>query len=287
MTSAGKHLGAVLAGQPDIMLGNLGRAPPTCRLILADEPSDEVRGAGPISLWTMIESPLDAVLVAHEREGAPERIIKARRGDVLRANADIALRFDAGVTAMEVSSSFTPNNASQPSRVQRLTRPDTRRDRAVVLRDAGLSVELWTLPEDSYLVPDGETCHVITAMTPGVVVDGRMLARGEAVFVPAEGRPVTLKGRGAQVLAAYPDVAPTTIWRRVRSPNPGGAARIPQMPGGFEGGVPLAAAPIPKPNTILRPGRLFVGLPAHEIADGEARIVSLNNGQRLSSRTGR
>lgn len=38
-------------------------------------------------------------------------------------------------------------------------------------------------------------------------------------------------------------------------------------------------------STILRPSRLVIGLPGHEVVDGEARIVvSLSTGQKLLSR---
>lgn len=37
--------------------------------------------------------------------------------------------------------------------------------------------------------------------------------------------------------------------------------------------------------TVLRPNRLVIGLPGHEIIEGEARIViSLSTGQKLHSR---
>lgn len=38
-------------------------------------------------------------------------------------------------------------------------------------------------------------------------------------------------------------------------------------------------------RTVLRPNRLVIGLPGHEIIDGEAQIVvSLGTGQKLLSR---
>jgi len=65
---------------------------------------------------------------------------------------------------------------------------------------------------------------VLAALTPGVSVDGQMLARGEAIFLPAEGRRVTLSGRGAQVVVAYPDLVPTEIWKHPHPPTPAARA---------------------------------------------------------------
>ena len=90
-----------------------------------------------------------------------------------------------------------------------------------------MSVELWTLPKLSYLEPDGETCHVLMALTPGVAIDGHALSRGEAIFLPAEGRRVAMTGEGAQLVVAYPDLVPTEIWKRPRPPRPAALALDP------------------------------------------------------------
>lgn len=55
-------------------------------------------------------------------------------------------------------------------------------------------------------------------------IDGRALSQGEAVFIPANARPMRLYGAGAEVLAAYSDMIPTAIWRFAPEPDPSAAA---------------------------------------------------------------
>jgi hypothetical protein len=85
------------------------------------------------------------------------------------------------------------------------------------------------LPEWSRIVPDGENFNVLAALTPGVTLDGRRLAPGQAVFIPAWGRPadVTADNLGARVVIAYPHPAPTSIWRHTPGPDPA-AGQLPR-----------------------------------------------------------
>jgi hypothetical protein len=218
VTRDGVHLGELLAAAPNDVLGDLGRAPPSLRLILTEEPSDEVRCDAPVSLWSVLEAPLDGVMSVRDRVGYPERTIRARRGALMRAEQDTGLWFGPCFTALEARANFKPNNEVRRPRLVRIQSTSAKPDRAVWLRDAALSVELWTLPEMSWLEPDGETCHVLTALTPGVLIDGRTLSRGDTVLLPAAGRRALLRGPGAQVLVAYPDVVPTQIWKPARPP---------------------------------------------------------------------
>lgn len=239
----GRHIGALVADAPAAMLGELGRAPPSVRLVLTDEPSDAVRAEGQPSLWSMLESPLDNVITAKEVDDLAPRRIRARRGDLIRTEPGAVLHFGAGLTALEVRSNFSPTNSANPLRVQRIARPADRVDRATWLRDPALSVEAWTLPELSVLEPDGETCHVFVALSPGAYVDGRALNRGDAFLLPAEGRRVMLAGRGAQIMAAYPDLAPTSIWKRLRPPSPAAMAIDPALSQRFHVSA-LSEAPV-------------------------------------------
>ncbi len=227
MTSDGAHFGALLADAPQAMLGELGRAPPTLRLITTTEPSDPILAEGAVGLWRILEGPLDAKVNIYGGEGAPPRAMRCRRGDLVRVGAGARLVFPASVTALEARANFTPTNTPSAARAQKLLAASEKRHRAAWLRDPAMSVELWTLPKLSYLEPDGETCHVLMALTPGVTVDGRVLSRGDAIFLPAEGRRVSMTGEGAQVLAAYPDLVPTEIWKHPQPPRPAALALDP------------------------------------------------------------
>ncbi len=67
------------------------------------------------------------------------------------------------------------------------------------------------------------------ALTPGVMIDGEALNRGDAIFLPAEGRHVTVTGQGAQVVVAYPDLIPTGIWKHPHPPKAAALALDPAM----------------------------------------------------------
>lgn len=224
----GHHFAEALAQSPQTMLGDLGRVPPSVRLLVSDEPTDVFRSEGALSLWRIIESPLDNVLTARDHDDAPVRRYRARRGDMFRAEPGVSLSFGGDVTALEVRANFSPANRMGPPHLRRLERAPERAARETWFRDAALSVECWTLPEMSSLEPDGETCHILMALTPGVAIDGRPLHRGDAVFLPAEGRRCLITGRGAQILASYPDIAPTEIWKPVRPPRPASLAVDPR-----------------------------------------------------------
>jgi hypothetical protein len=228
-TKHGAHFGTALAETPQRMLGELGRAPPTFRLITTAEPSDPIVADGPLGLWRILEAPLDAKVNVYDPDGSPPRAVRSRRGDLLRVGAGARLVFPSGVTALEAHANFTPSNAPNAARAQRLLAASEKRHRAAWLRDPAMSVELWTLPKLSFLEPDGETCHVLMALTPGVMIDGEALSRGDAIFLPAEGRRVSMTGQGAQVVVAYPDLIPTAIWKHPHSPKPAALALDPAM----------------------------------------------------------
>lgn len=226
-TSDGEHFGALLAKAPQSMLGELGRVPPTLRLVTTSEPSDPILAEGPLGLWRVLEAPLDSEVHVYGAESAPPRTMRCRRGDLLRVGAGARLVFPSGVTALEVRGNFTPTNAPSVARAQKLLAASEKRHRAAWLRDPAMSVELWTLPRISHLEPDGETCHVLMALTPAVMIDGRVLNRGDAIFLPAEGRRVSMAGEGAQVVVAYPDLVPTEIWKHPQPPRPAALALDP------------------------------------------------------------
>ena len=228
VTASGAHLGAEIARAPQIMLGELGRAPPSLRLFITDEPSDPIASDAPVALWRILEGPLDGAINLYEGERTRPRQVRARRDDLLRVPSSARLVLSPGMTALEARANVTPNN--QPlQRAQRLLQASEKKDRSVWLRDPAMSVETWTLPELSFLEPDGETCHLIMALTPGVSIDGQALSRGDAVFLPAEGRRAMLSGRGAQVVVAYPDLVPTDIWKTPRAPKPAALALDPAL----------------------------------------------------------
>lgn len=222
VTDAGEHFGALLQGDPKTMFGDLGRAPPSVRVVITDEPSDPISANAPLSLWRVLESPLDGMFTI--ARGEERQHLRSRRGDLIRVNDADHVLVGPDVTAIEVCAAFSPKNARPERPVRKLLAARDRNERAVWLRDPALSVEAWMLPELSYLEPDGETCHVLMALTPGVAIDGAPLSRGDAIFLPAEGRSVTVTGRGAQVLVAYPDLVPTEIWKRPHPPKPAALA---------------------------------------------------------------
>ncbi|HWA21662.1 MAG TPA: hypothetical protein VG735_04615 [Caulobacterales bacterium] len=224
-TAEGEHFGALMARAPQTVLGELGRAPPTLRLVLTSEPSHPIVSERPVALWSIMESPLDSMVTIEDRQRASIRHARCRRGDLFRVSEHAGLIFGGGVTALEVRASFVANNQGSTHAAQRLAGVSGKKERIAWLRDATMSVEVWTLPELSFLEPDGETCHVMMALSPGVSVDGQNLSRGECIFLPAEGRRLGLSGRGAQVLVAYPDLAPTKIWERSPPLDPARAAR--------------------------------------------------------------
>lgn len=187
------------------MLGDLGRAPPRIRLVF---PGRDVTlpSTAPVSFWTLLEP------------GSPQR----RTGERIRAYEGAAVQLPGGCVALEVWATFLPRNeAADTSSLIRLP-PVTRRTRATLAREDALSVEMWTLPPSSQLTPDGETCHLLVALTRGIRVDGRLLRLGEALFLPARGRTAILGAdhSAARILIAYPDHTPTGIWRRIPGPDP-------------------------------------------------------------------
>jgi hypothetical protein len=206
-------LGRRLAADSRAMFGDLGRAPPRSRLVFPGRETQVVSTA-PVSFWTLLEPGHDP--------GASVAASMRRPGERIRAYEGAAITLPAGSVALEVSAVFQPANvpADGPSLIR--LPPVTRRMRATLVREEALSVEMWTLPEWSRLKPDGETCHVVTALTPGVVLDGRHLRVGETAFIPAWGRPVDLVTRAAEakVMVAYPDRTPTAIWRHTPGPDP-------------------------------------------------------------------
>lgn len=245
-TADGAHFGARLAEAPQPMLGDLGRAPPTLRLVTTAEPSDPILAEGPLTLWRILEAPLDARVNVYDRTSGAPRDLRCRRGDLFRVGDGARLVVPGGVTVLEARANFTPTNTPSAARAQRLLAASEKRHRAAWLRDPAMSIELWTLPKLSFLEPDGETCHVLMALTPGVTIDGQALNRGDAVFMPAEGRRVSMTGQGAQVLVAYPDLIPTEIWKHPQPPRPAALALDPAMamrtPTNLEATMALRAA---------------------------------------------
>jgi hypothetical protein len=215
----GRHVGARLSAAPQDMLGDLGRAPPALRLVFADAETDPLVSDAHVALWRILEAPFGARCEGGVAGAKPD-LLRCRTGDAFRACEGGRFKFRRGVTALEARSSFAPHNQrGDKAPILRLP-SDPKQARATLLRDAALSVELWRLPEQSRLEPDGETCHVLMALSDGVALDGRALGKGEAVFIPACGRRTHLFGRGApRVLVAYPDLVPTAIWRHAPEPD--------------------------------------------------------------------
>lgn len=206
-------LGKLVAQQTASMLGDLGRAPPGIRLVFPGQTID-VQSTSPVSFWTILDPGANAL--------AKPAAITHRAGERIRTYEGASVQLAAGSVALEVSSSFLPTNEADPSpQITRLP-PVSWRTRATLLREPGLSVETWLLPEWSRLAPDGETCHVLVALSPGVHMHGRILRQGDAVFVPACGRPfdIVADNRQARLLVAYPDKTPTAVWRHTPGPDP-------------------------------------------------------------------
>jgi hypothetical protein len=204
-------LGRRLAAQPDGMLGDLGRAPPRIRLVFPGQPA-RVTSTAPLSFWTILEPGVS---------GGAESA-RHRPGERIRTYEGAEVSLAAGSVAIEVSPTFIPANASNLEPQVITMPPVSYRARASLVREDALSVETWLLPEWSRVVPDGETCHVLTALSQGVTVDGRKLGPGEAVFVPAWGRPLDISAaeRGCKLLVAYADRTPTAIWQHTPGPDP-------------------------------------------------------------------
>ena len=213
-------LGRKLAATSRGMLGDLGRAPPKVRMVFPGR-AMSIKSTGPVSLWTLLEpgyvSYIDDETAFH------------RPGERMRAYEGAAVTLAAGSVALEISSTFLPTNDGLDGPLVARLPPVSSRTRATLFRDPSLSVESWLLPEWSRVVPDGETCHVLTAMTSGVTVDGRRLSPGQTVFIPAWGRPldVTAARAGAKVTVAYPESRPTSVWRHTPGPDPA-AGQLPK-----------------------------------------------------------
>ncbi len=188
-----------------LVLGDLGRAPPQFRLVF---PGRDVTlpSTAPVSFWTLLEP------------GSPLR----RGGERIRAYEGAEVPLPGGSVALEVSAAFLPRNQLEEAASMIRLPPVSRRIRATLAREDALSVEMWTLPPSSQLTPDGETCHVLVPLSRGIVLDDRPLKPGEAVLLPAWGRTVALGAEhaAAKVVVAYPDRTPTSIWRHVPGPDP-------------------------------------------------------------------
>jgi hypothetical protein len=226
-------LGRSLAQSSSDMLGEVGRAPPKLRLVFPGEPT-AIKSTAPVSLWHVLE-PGDPPTIA-----ASNTDVRHKPGQRIRAFEGASVPLAKGCVALEISSTFQPTNRlmSGPA-IARLPSVSAR-TRATLFRDAALSVETWMLPQRSLVEPDGETCHVLVALTSGIAIDGRELRQGEAMFIPAWGRPLQIAGSRAKALVAYPDQTPTTIWRHVPGPDP-----VPGM--------------LPKPEPV-RPSAMAISL---------------------------
>lgn len=213
-------LGRKLAASSDGMLGDVGRGPPRLRLVFPAR-TTSIKSTSPVSLWMVLEPGIASL--------AGDETVFHRPGDRIRAYEGAAVAFASGSVALEVGAAFLPTNDSREGPLVARLPPVSARQRATLFRDAALSVESWILPDWSRIVPDGETCHVLTALTPGIGVDGRALPLGRAVFVPAWGRPldITADNVGAKLLVAYPDATPTSVWRQTREPDPA-AGQLPK-----------------------------------------------------------
>lgn len=204
-------LGLHVARHPTGVLGDVGRAPPKLRLVFPGRGST-IKSTSPLSFWTVMEPGAAA---------APDGTTH-RPGERIRAYEGAEVALAEGSVAVEVSSSFIGTNEPDPTPHLVRLPPVSKRMRATLFRDDWLSVETWSLPEWSRIVPDGETCHVILAIGTGIRCDGRDLKPGEAVLAPARGRPFDLvvARRDARVLVAYPARAPTSVWRHTPGPDP-------------------------------------------------------------------
>jgi hypothetical protein len=256
-TESGEHLGKLITDAPADMLGDLGRAPPALRLVLTDAHTGLLRHNAP-ALWRVLEaeaaSTIDIVSTAENDRRSSTKQCKS--GDTYRVGAEGAIGFSGGVVAVEARANFRPRNADTPippvARLAARTRADDKR--IALLREPSLSVEVWTLPARSRLTPDGETCHALMALSPGIAVDGRPLAKGEVVFVPAYGRNLQLTGANSKALIVYPDREPTSIWQRWPTPDPGALALRHRHPAHVEAALADAAehARYPRPTAPAR-----------------------------------
>ncbi len=211
-TDAGP-LGRRIARQTAGVIGDLGRAPPKIRLVFPGCQTS-IKSTSPVSFWTVLEPGVSAIPGG---DGAVHRT-----GERIRAYEGAEVTLADGCVALEVSTAFQPtNDVDGGPQIIRLP-PVSSRVRATLVREAGLSVETWTLPEWSRIVPDGETCHALVALGHGVKVDGHVLTPGETVLAPACGRPLDIAAlqKGAKLLVAYPDNKPTAIWRHTPGPDP-------------------------------------------------------------------
>lgn len=218
-TDAGPF-GRRIARLPGGVLGDLGRAPPRLRMVFPGRDTT-IKSTSPLSFWTILEPGVASLARPHG--------LFHRTGERLRAYEGAEIALAEGAVAVEVSASFLgTNEADTGPHLVRLP-PVSTRMRATLFRDSCLSVETWSLPEWSRIVPDGETCHVMMALDPGIAVDGRPLKPGEAVLAPACGRPLDLvtERQNARILVAYPDQTPTTVWRHTPGPDPA-AGQLPK-----------------------------------------------------------
>lgn len=218
-TDAGPF-GRLIARQPGGVLGDLGRAPPRLRLLFPAQDTT-VKSSSPLSFWTVLEPGVASLTGPHG--------LAHRTGERLRAYEGAEVALAEGSVAVEVSASFLGNNETDANPHLVRLPPVSTRMRATLFRDDFLSVETWSLPEWSRIAPDGETCHVLMALEPGVIVDGRPLKPGEAVLAPACGRPLDLvvERPYARILVAYPDRTPTAVWRHTPGPDPA-AGQLPR-----------------------------------------------------------
>lgn len=199
----------------DATLGPLGRAPPLARLVF---PGRRVRMAStpPTSFWVVLDP--------GQTEVGPVR----QPGERIFAHDGACIDLAPASISLEVIPAVLPENASKV--ITPLTwRPAAApRMRATLQRDKALSVEMWTLPPRSRLKPDGNCCHVVIAVSQGIMIDDKLLRPGEALMVPASGRAVDIlsNSRDARVVVAYPDMKFTDIWCEATSC----AAAAEQMP---------------------------------------------------------
>jgi len=223
VTADGAHFGAHLSETPQEMLGELGRAPPSLRLVATSALTDPLFADTGVTYWRVLEADPRATIEA-SIDGRMGRRLRCKPGDAFRVSEDAGVKFSAGVVALEARAGFLPRNRAEKKPPLMRVEREPKQARATLMRDFALSVERWRLPAASRLEPNGETCHVLMALTPGVAVDNKPLGKGEAVFIPACGRRVDVFGAGAEVLAAYPDMVPTSIWRHAPEPDPSAAA---------------------------------------------------------------
>jgi hypothetical protein len=223
-TDEGRSLGDVIREAPQPMLGDAGRAPPKLRMVLAGADVKVVPTA-PTSLWCIIERRRNATRL--DKTQGP---LGVPPGDNQIPAAPALIELTGGMIAVEACSVFEPTNL--PVSVAPLVElPSVSASmRSTLMRRPALSVEAWRLPDESRIEPDGETCHVLFALSRGVLIDGRELRPGQAVFVPAQGRTFALSGAGGRLLTAYPDRTPTQIWRHLPGPDPVGGAALRPTP---------------------------------------------------------